>query len=481
VRPRLHVCPGGLTAPRVGPPDAHPGLARLERRLARERRARLKAEEIAERATMNALHDPLTGLANRNLFVDRLRNALERSRRTGQPLAVFFLDLDRFKLLNDSLGHAAGDLLLAEVAVRLRRSVRPYDTVARMGGDEFTVLCEGMLEPGSLARRVAAALQIPMRIGDAAVRTSASVGVVIADSSHTDADDVLRDADAAMYAAKQRGKARVELFDPGMRRRVAGRLELEAEVRRAIETNQIEPFYQPIVDAGTCQVVGFEALARWRHPERGTVAPADFIPACEEVGLAGELGRLMLRAASFDLRRFQELCEAEGGPWVSVNLSGAQLSRPELLGTVREAIRDSGVDPGSLILEITEHALMSDTSDSVASLLALARLGVRLALDDFGTGYSSLTRLRQLPIHLLKVDRSFTAGLGSNPADGAIVGAVVGLAQALGLHTVGEGVETAAQLDVLRRLGCDQAQGYLLGLPLCAAETERSLRRPAAA
>jgi len=463
-------------------PDPPPTLARLERRLERERRARLKAEAIAERATMNALHDPLTGVANRNLFVDRLRQALERSTRTGRPLAVFFLDLDRFKLLNDNLCHRAGDQLLMEVGARLRGAVRPYDTVARMGGDEFTVLCEDVPEPGTLARRVAEAFEAPILIGGNPVHASASIGVVVADRGHSSADDVLRDADAAMYAAKERGRARVELFDACMRDRAAGRLELESELRRAIEGNEVEPFYQPIVEAAGRAVVGFEALARWRHPERGTVLPGEFIPVSEEAGLDGPLGRLMLHSACSDLRRFQERLPRGTRPlWVSVNVSAGQLPRPDLLSSVRDAVNESGVDPGSLVLEITEHALMSDTDGSLESLRSLAALGVELALDDFGTGYSSLGRLRQLPIRVLKVDRSFTAGLGSDAADVAIVGAVVGLGRALGLRTIGEGVETPGQLDALRLLGCDEAQGYLLGSPLPAGEIERSLRAARAA
>jgi len=462
--------------------DSQARIVRLERRLKRERHARLNAEEIAERATMHALHDPLTGLANRKLFVDRLAAALARSRRTGRSVAVFFLDLDRFKLLNDSLGHQAGDGLLVEVAQRLRRSVRPYDTVARMGGDEFTVLCEDVVETDSLARRVAGALAPPVPIGDTRVHTSASIGVVLGDASHSGPDDVLRDADAAMYAAKERGKARVELFEAGMRRRARGRLELETALRRAIEREEIEPFYQPVVEADTCAVVGFEALARWRHPERGIVAPGEFLPVCEEAGLTAPLGRLMLDAACRDIRRFAGLQGPSGAPWVSVNVSAAQLSQRELVSTVGAALGESGIDADSLVLEITEHALMSDTDGAGDSINRLADLGVQLALDDFGTGYSSLARLRELPIHVLKIDRSFTAGLGSGPADATIMAAIMSLARALKLLTVGEGVETRAQLEGLRRLGCDQAQGYLLGKPLSAIETERLVRvAPAAA
>jgi diguanylate cyclase (GGDEF)-like protein len=452
-------------------------VERLRRRLARERKGRLVAEEVAERATREALHDSLTGLANRSLFMDRLELAL--SARDARTPAVFFIDLDRFKLVNDSLGHAAGDALLIEVAKRLRDSVRPADTVARLGGDEFTILCESCADhrmANEIAGRLNVALAPPVMLAGKPVFTSASIGIVLADERSAGAEDLMRDADTAMYAAKRRGKARYEIFDAGMRGQAMERLELEVDLRRAIELDEIEAHYQPLVDVQTGRIVGLEALARWRHPVRGLVAPSEFLPVCEETGLIVPLGHRLLRDACHRVQRWREALGPGAELALSVNVSIAELGQADLVGEVADALQASGSEPSTLCLEITEHALMGEASGCLENLRALDALGVHLALDDFGTGYSSLAYLKRLPIDTLKIDRSFMVGVGNEPADSAILEAIFGLARALGLSTVAEGIESATQWMELRRLGCETAQGYLFSRPLPAHGIEDLLQ-----
>ncbi|HVM01669.1 MAG TPA: EAL domain-containing protein, partial [Acidimicrobiales bacterium] len=410
-----------------------------------------------------ALHDPLTGLPNRALFFDRLEQALRAKGRRGCLAAVLFVDLDRFKLVNDSYGHAAGDKVLVAVADRLGGVLRPGDTLARLAGDEFTVLCAELPDEASVlavAERVLAAFErpVPLDRGRQAFVT-ASVGVAVAGRADASADDLLSHADSAMYQAKDLGRNRIEVFDSAMRAKVVARAEQAAGLRRAVDRGELRVHYQPEVRLSDETVCGVEALVRWQHPERGLIGPAEFIAVAEETGLVVGLGAEVLRTACHDLERLSVL--APGALTVSVNLSARQLVEPGVIDTVWEQLCATGMDPARLRLEITESVLLEDVSTSVEALLGLRALGVQLAIDDFGTGYSSLSYLRRFPVDAVKVDRSFVAGLGDDPAAEAIVAAVVNLAHALGLAVVAEGVETEQQLVILRALGCDRAQGHL--------------------
>jgi diguanylate cyclase (GGDEF)-like protein len=396
--------------------------------------------------------------------------ALSRLERRPSLAAVFFLDLDYFKVVNDSLGHSAGDQVLVAVADRLQRSLRDGDTAARLGGDEFAILCEDLVDEGE-------AVQIAERLGDAIsaatvqvsgreLVVSASIGVAFATQSRQRPEALLRDADAAMYRAKERGRARYELFDAAMRARAVARLETEAALRDAIEHSQLSLAYQPEVLLQDGRLVGAEALLRW-HNERGDVAhPAEFVPVAEETGLIVPIGAWVIREACRHLARWREVAPDRAPRTVSVNLSGRQLGRPDLPEVVEAALAESGLDPGSLCLEITESVLMDDIDGAVSALKVLKGIGIGLAVDDFGTGYSSLAHLRRFPVDVLKIDHSFVSGLGRNPEDSAIVRAVLGLARTLDLVVVAEGVERADQLQELRALGCERAQGHLFSAPL---------------
>jgi diguanylate cyclase (GGDEF)-like protein/PAS domain S-box-containing protein len=418
------------------------------------------------RLARQALHDALTGLPNRALFQDRLEQALRRAQRSGSGVAVLFIDLDRFKLINDSFGHTAGDRLLIDVAARLRGVLRPADTIARFGGDELTILCEDLEgETGALgiARRIAAAFDEPFVVDDGEAFLQASVGIAMAGAGATP-EDLVRDADAAMYKAKERGRSRIEVFDEAMRADARERVATESALRRAIARDELCVHVQPVVRIGDGRVQGFEALVRWEHPERGLVPPGEFIPLAEETGLIVPIGNWVLRETCRTLRRWHtEL----GAPWVqcSVNLSVRHLQQPDLVATVRSALEEHGVPPNRLVLEITESAVMENGAATVETLHALRALGVRLALDDFGTGYSSLAHLHRFPLDILKIDRSFTAGLGDDDDGASIAGAIVSLAAALGLTTVAEGIEDSAQQRHLERLGCTFAQGFLFSRP----------------
>jgi diguanylate cyclase (GGDEF)-like protein/PAS domain S-box-containing protein len=429
-----------------------------------------------------ALHDPLTGLPNRALFLDRLGLALLRTERHSGSIAVLFCDLDRFKVVNDSLGHDAGDRLLVDVAGRIASALRPSDTVARFGGDEFTILCEdiaGEIEAATIAQRIVDVFRESFVLEDGEVFLDTSVGIAIARGPSDIAEDLIRDADAAMYRAKDRGKGRYELFDEAMRADAVTRLETESALRRALERGELRLHFQPEVDLVEGSIVGFEALIRWQHPLRGLILPADFMPLAEETGLAVAIGEWVLREACAEFGRW----ERESHVRLSVNLSARQLAQPDLVATVRRALAETGTDPATLCLEITESAVMESGAATTAQLRALKSLGVRLAIDDFGTGYSSLVHLRQFPVDVLKIDRAFVDGLGRESRDASIAAAVISLAHALGLSTVAEGVETAEQLAVLKQLGCDLGQGHLfaaaqapeaaaalIGRPLMAAQ-----------
>jgi diguanylate cyclase (GGDEF)-like protein len=421
-----------------------------------------------------ALHDALTGLPNRALFLDRLGQALSRMDRRDAHVAVLFLDLDRFKVVNDSLGHGAGDRLLIDVAARLQQVLRGGDTAARFGGDEFVILCEevdGEREAITIAERIASALDAPFGVGEEEVFVRTSVGIALSSgSSQSRPEAVIRDADAAMYRAKERGGGVYEVFDDGMRERALRRLETENRLHRALLHDEFVLHYQPQIRMATGTVTGVEALVRWHHPERGLVAPAEFIASAEETGLIIALGAWVLEEAC---RQSAAWCAARpdlAPVVVSINLSARQIAHPDLVATVADTIARTGVDPATLCLEVTETAVMDDHEAAADVLLELKALGLTLAIDDFGTGYSSLRALQRFPFDVVKIDRSFVTGIETSEQESAIVAAIVSLSHALGLRTVAEGVEQVAQVERLRVLGCDIAQGYFYARPAAPAD-----------
>jgi diguanylate cyclase (GGDEF)-like protein/PAS domain S-box-containing protein len=430
--------------------------------------------EAAEALSQLALHDPLTALPNRSLFMDRLAQALRRLDRRDRVLAVLFVDLDRFKVINDRFGHAIGDQTLMAVGSRLREVLRPHDTVARLGGDEFVVLCEDLEDDNGavrVAERVLAALDRPVACGGTDVVTSASIGISLTRRSDVTPDALLRDADMAMYRAKETGRHRIEVFDNTARLRSQARLQTAEELRHAVESGQLRVVYQPIVHLGQATAAGVEALVRWQHPRRGLLTPAEFIQVAEDTGLVVPLGAWVLRQACRDLTEIIDRGGLGGGPSelvMSVNLSARQLSTPGLVAMVQSIFADCGLAPERLCFEITESVLMDDVDSAIPVLSELRALGVRLAIDDFGTGYSSLGYLRRFPVDIVKLDRAFVAGLGSDSAADAVTAAVINLGHALGLSVIAEGVENEEQLTVLRALRCDRAQGYLWSAPQSA-------------
>jgi diguanylate cyclase (GGDEF)-like protein/PAS domain S-box-containing protein len=431
--------------------------------------------ELEGRLAYQASHDPLTGMPNRSLFLDRLGVAMSKAQRSTKPLAVLFCDLDHFKFVNDSLGHEAGDALLIEVAERIRSVTRPSDTVARFGGDEFVVLCDDLLAPDDalvIADRMADIITSPVIINGREIVVSTSVGIAFVGDDHERPEDLIRDADAAMYRAKERGRACFEVFDEALRTRVMGRLDTERSLRRAVERDELRLHYQPIFDLTTARLNGFEALLRWQHPERGLIGPHEFIAVAEETGLIVPMGRWAMDEACRQLREWNEtiLLDLTDRPLsMAINLSGRQVAQASLVSEVAEVLARTGVTPGSITLEITESVLMADAPETVRLLERLKGLGVRLAVDDFGTGYSSLAYLRRFPVDIIKVDRAFVSGLGTNLEDAEMVRLVLAMARTLGLEAVAEGVEDEAQLNELVRLGCERAQGFLMARPLDAA------------
>jgi diguanylate cyclase (GGDEF)-like protein/PAS domain S-box-containing protein len=435
--------------------------------------ANILADALQQRASEDdiryqALHDPLTGLPNRVLFMDRLGHALSRR---GADVAVVLLDIDNFKLVNDSLGHGAGDELLMEIAPRLQGALRPGDTIARLGGDEFVVLLEQIPDESAAARvaeRMVAVFELPFELSAGEHFAKASLGIALASDSDRLPANLVRDADAAMYQAKSRGRGRFEVFDRAMRLRTVARLSLENDLRRALERGELRIAYQPIVSLHDRSIVSVEALLRWQHPERGLVRPDEFIPVAEESGLIDPIGRWVLEAACMQAAEWHAARPDARPVGISVNLSMRQLTQRDLEATVAAALALTGIEPSSVCLEITESVLLEEPASVSETIRRVARLGVRFVLDDFGTGYSSLAYLTKLPIDGLKVDRSFVDALGSDQRSTAITTAIVRMAQALSVDVIAEGVETERQLAALRELQCELAQGFLLHHPLPA-------------
>jgi len=442
----------------------------------------LERHRADEALRHRVLHDSLTGLPNRTSFVDSLRDALQRSLASGSPVGILFLDLDHFKLINDSIGHHAGDQLLQAVAPRLRAHLRPGDIVARFGGDEFGILVDRLTDEDealAIADRVAGAFREPYMMGGAEHFVTASIGIAVARTTRRepiDAELLIRDADAAMYRAKERGRGRCEVFDAEMRARAVRRLETERELRHALERDELELHYQPVVALGSGEIVGLEALVRWNHPERGLLDPKEFVSIAEDSGMIEPIGRWVQETACRQAIGWHELRPDKRPLDVAVNLSARQVAHRDLAESVREVLTCTGLEPVNLRLEVTESAFVDESAGATATLEALSEIGVRLVLDDFGTGYSSLAYLNRFPFDALKVDRSFVDGLGVEQERTAIVEAVIGMARALSLDAIAEGVENEAQLSELRRLGCDFAQGHLFSRPLAPEKVTALLK-----
>ena len=434
---------------------------------------------VQERLAFLALHDSLTGLPNRTLLLDRLAIALGRlERHPEQTLAVLFCDLDRFKLVNDGYGHAAGDDVLMTFAERLLRVIRAGDTVARFGGDELVVLCEEVEDEEharALAGRVEAALAEPFRVGDEDVVLTASIGVAIALSSTDRAETLLRDADAAMYRAKERGRARVEIADRSLHDRAVARLRVEGELRAALARGEIIAHYEPIVSLESGEIVGVEALARWRHPRRGLLDPAAFLPVAEDSGLIVQVDEVVLERALLDAAGWRRVLGRDRPLLVSVNVSSRNLLSGDIVDVLRDALAHHDWPASQLAVELTEGVLLHDDEALQQTLAELRELGVSIVVDDFGTGFSSLGYLHHFPVDTVKIDRSFVERLGARGSEAALVAAVVGMADALGLQTIGEGVETVGQRDALADLGCRLAQGFLFSPPVGAGELQELL------
>ena len=429
-------------------------------------------KRIEEQMAHDAFHDALTGLANRKLFMEHLRLALARNKReTNEMFAVLFIDFDRFKLINDSLGHAEGDRLLKAIAGRLQFILRPGDLVARLGGDEFTILLNEIdsgADALNIAERIHEEMGVPFDLGGSEIVTSASIGIAFSSHDYIEADEILRDADTAMYRAKARGRACHQIFDQTMHEEARNRLMIEREMRQALEQNEFCIYYQPIVDLKNGSLSGFESLVRWQHPVRGTVSPAEFIPIAEENNLILPLGRWILRESCRQLRVWQKENPAAENLMISVNLSGKQFVQSDLVEQVAAALVESGLSPACLKLEITESYLMENSNLAVTTLKRLRELGLHLSLDDFGTGYSSLSYLHRLPVSCLKIDRSFVLRMRESRESREMIETIVRLAQTLKMKVIAEGVETIEQMKQLQMLNCEFGQGYLFSKPVDA-------------
>ena len=454
----------------------------LNNYIAEQERISRVLEETKEHFRHAAFHDPLTGLPNRAMFTELLKAEIENSSRHNTHMfAVLFLDLDRFKNINDSLGHTHGDLLLVAFAERLERTLRPVDTLARFGGDEFAILITGMsdaMDAVRVAERIQDELSQPFVLDKNSAFATASIGIALSSSGYDRADDILRDADIAMYRAKENGKARYEVFDHGMHARAVSRLQLESDLRQAIEQKEFVVYYQPIVSLQTGRLAGFEALVRWNHPRRGLVSPADFIPVAEETGLIVTIGEWVLNEACAQVRRWQLDSPSHRSLSLSVNLSARQVAQPDLLDRIKEALETSKLNPHCLKLEITESVVMENAEAAALMFKQLRSLGVQLSIDDFGTGYSSLSYLHRFPLNYLKIDRSFVMRLTTDN-DNAIVRTISTLARNLGMEVIAEGIETDEQYHQLKMLGCEYGQGYLFSRPVDKGSVQHLLSQDA--
>ncbi|MCP9494399.1 MAG: EAL domain-containing protein [Pyrinomonadaceae bacterium MAG19_C2-C3] len=438
-------------------------------------------KRVEEQLQHDAFHDALTGLPNRPLFLDRLRLALEHAKRTEDHcFGVLYLDFDRFKNINDGLGHAVGDRLLALVAARVQKLLRAGDTVARFNGDEFAILLdriEDASEPVRIAERIERALERPFNVDEHEVFTTVSIGIALSSTGYDQPQEVLRDADAAMYRAKAAGRARHEVFDEGMHTRAVERLHLETDLRRAVDRGELRVYYQPIMTLATGELHGFEALVRWQHPRRGFLLPAEFISIAEESGLIVPLGLWVLREACRQMRVWHEAYPLETPPTISVNLATKQLQHPEIVEQIAGVLRSTGVDSRCVKLEITESGMMEDSAKVISILHSLKALGVSLSIDDFGTGYSSLSYLHRFPVNALKIDRSFISELRRDDENWQIVRTIITLAQNLGMETVAEGIEVDAQVKQLAALDCAYGQGYFFARPLSTEAATNFIRQ----
>jgi diguanylate cyclase (GGDEF)-like protein len=438
---------------------------------------RKKAEE---RLLHDAFFDGLTGLPNRALLLDRLDRVIARSkRREDYHCAVLFMDLDRFKVVNDSLGHSVGDKLLISVAGRLHECLRSEDTVARLGGDEFVVLLEDLKELSqatSIADRIREELSRPHDLNGQKVFTSGSIGIVMTVQGYNQPADVLRDADIAMYGAKLAGKDRYQIFDPAMRELALTRMQLEVELRQALAREELRVHFQPILEMDSGKPFGFEALIRWEHPQRGIISPAEFLPILEETGLIIQAGRWVMKEACKTARQWNRKHSDLEPLTISVNLSGREFTHPELEDSLKEALEESELDPACLTVEITESVIMSDPEQARHVLQRLGSLGLQIHLDDFGTGYSSLGKLGQFHIDKLKIDRTFIRQIEGKRGEAAIVEAILQLARNLAMGVIAEGVETQQQFNYLREKGCPYYQGYYIAEPMSKPEAEAFIR-----
>ncbi len=459
-------------AERARAEQAERHVEELSRHIAEQERISVQLQESKDHFRHAAFHDALTNLPNRALLAENLKFVIERAKQhKDYQFAVLFLDLDRFKNVNDSLGHSIGDQLLITMARRLESCIREVDMVARLGGDEFAILLDGIpsqSEATNMARRIQEKLQSPFNLCGHEVFTSTSIGIAVSSTGYDDPENMLRDADTAMYRAKAQGKACYEVFDKGMHTHAVYVLQMENDLRRAIDREELRVYYQPIVSLDNGQLAGFEALIRWQHPERGFINPSDFIPLAEDTGLIVPLGLWILKRACQQLCKWQWQSPANRSLFMSVNLSGKQVAQPSLVSDIREILEETHVEARHLKLEITESAVMENAEMAARILNRLKELGVQLSIDDFGTGYSSLSYLHRFPVNTLKIDRSFVGRIGEAAENIEIVRTVVSLAENMGMEVVAEGVETLSQLMQLRKLKCQYGQGYLFSHPVDA-------------